>query len=112
MVAWGRPLCQRIAGPHEPAPQGGSVDLRPELAEAIGVFFLLLAGGGAILAGAPGLAVALAFGLAVAVLVYALGHLCGAHFNPGITLAFAATRHFPWRRVPSYLAAQLVGAVT
>lgn len=88
-----------------------AVNLRPEAAEAVGTFFLVLAGGGAILAGAPSLAVALAFGLAVAVLVYALGHVSGAHFNPAITVAFAATRHFPWRRVPGYLLAQGVGAV-
>lgn len=86
-------------------------DLRPEAAEAVGVFFIVLAGGAAILTGAGGLAVALAFGLAVAVLIYALGHLCGAHFNPAITVAFALTGHFPWRRVASYVAAQLAGAI-
>jgi MIP family channel proteins len=86
-------------------------DLRPEAAEAVGTFFLLLAGGAAILAGQPGWLVALAFGGVVAVLVYALGHLSGAHFNPAVTLAFAATGHFPWRRVPSYVLAQLAGAV-
>jgi MIP family channel proteins len=80
------------------------------LAEAAGVFFLVLAGGGAILAGAPALAVALAFGLVVAALIYALGHVCGAHFNPAVTLAFAATGHFPWRRVPGYATAQVAGA--
>lgn len=90
-------------------------DSRPEVAEAIGVFFLVLTGGGAILAsfqtGAPGpLGVALAFGFTLTVLVYALGHVCGAHFNPAITLGFAATGHFPWRRVPTYLVAQVAGA--
>jgi MIP family channel proteins len=84
--------------------------IRPELAEALGVFFLVLVGGGAILAGANSLAVALAFGLVVAALIYALGHLCGAHYNPAVTIAFAATGHFPWRRVPGYAAAQVVGA--
>ena len=86
-------------------------DLRPEAAEAVGVFFLLLAGGAAILAGQGGLAVALAFGFVVAVMIYALGHVSGAHFNPAITLAFAATGHFPRRRVASYLLAQGLGAV-
>lgn len=88
-----------------------TTDLRPEGAELLGVFFLVLAGGGAILVGAGSLAIALAFGFAVAVLVYALGHVCGAHFNPAITLAFAVTRHFPWRRVPGYVAAQVLGAL-
>ncbi|MEK6976551.1 MAG: aquaporin [Candidatus Thermoplasmatota archaeon] len=86
-------------------------DLRPEAAEALGVFFLVLAGGAAILDGAGSLAVALAFGFAVAVLIYALGHVCGAHYNPAITIAFALTGHFPWRRVGPYLAAQLLGAL-
>lgn len=85
-------------------------DLRPEIAEAIGVFFLVLAGCGAAATGS-GLAVALTFAFVVIVLVYALGHVCGAHFNPAITLAFATIGHFPWRRVPTYLAAQLAGAI-
>ena len=85
--------------------------LRTEAAEALGTFFLVLAGGAAILAGQGALAVSLAFGCAVAVMVYALGHVSGAHFNPAITLGFAATRHFPWRRVPTYLLAQAAGAV-
>jgi aquaporin NIP len=85
--------------------------LRPEVAEALGAFFLVLAGGGAILGGVSSLAVALAFGFVIAILVYALGHVCGAHFNPAITLAFAATGHFPWRRVPGYVLAQAAGAI-
>lgn len=90
-------------------------DYRPEVAEALGVFLLVLAGCGAIMAnaitGALGhVGVALAFGFAIVILVYALGHVCGAHFNPAVTLAFAATGHFPWRRVPSYIAAQVMGA--
>lgn len=87
------------------------MDLRPEAAEAVGVFLMLVVGGMAAGSGGDVLVVALAFGLTVMVLVYALGHVSGAHFNPAITLAFAATRHFPWTRVPSYLASQLVGAV-
>ena len=86
-------------------------DWRPETAEAVGTFFLLFVGGLAILTGQAGWLVAAAFGGTVLVLVYALGHLSGAHFNPAITLGFAATRHFPWSRVPTYLAAQLVGAL-
>lgn len=86
-------------------------DLRPEVAEAVGVFFLVLAGGAAILVHAGPLAVSLAFGFVIAVLVYALGHVCGAHYNPAITVAFALTGHFPWARVPRYVVAQLIGAV-
>jgi aquaporin NIP len=86
-------------------------DLRPEAAEALGTFFLLLVGGTALLSGQPAWLVAAAFGGVILVLVYALGPLSGAHFNPAITVAFAVTRHFPWRRVASYVAAQLAGAV-
>jgi len=90
-------------------------DLRPELAEALGVFALVFVGCGAIMVdaatGALGhVGVSLAFAFVILVMVYALGHVCGAHFNPAITLAFAATGHFPWRRVPSYLLAQVAGA--
>ncbi len=44
-------------------------------------------------------------------LIYTVGNLSGAHFNPAVTLAFALRRDFPWRRVPSYWITQLVGAV-
>lgn len=85
-------------------------DLRPELAEAIGTFVLMLAGGAAILAGQAHPVVSTAFGVAVMVMIYAVGHVSGAHFNPAITIGFASTRHFPWSRVPGYLAAQVAGA--
>lgn len=92
------------------------LDLRPEAAEAIGVFFLVLAGCGAIMVEAQtgalgGVGVALTFAFVIVVLVYALAPICGAHYNPAITLAFAASGHFPWRRVPSYIVAQLLGAI-
>ncbi len=43
-------------------------------------------------------------------MIYALGHICGAHFNPAVTLAFTVARHFPVREVPGYILAQLLGA--
>jgi aquaporin NIP len=45
------------------------------------------------------------------VMIYAVGHISGAHFNPAVTLAFATSRHFPAVRVPAYWAAQLTGAL-
>src|SRR4029077_13892864 len=55
--------------------------------------------------------VAACFGLVIMVMIAAAGHLSGAHFNPSVTIAFAVTRHFPWRDVPSSLTGQLAGAV-
>ncbi len=96
--------------------------VRPDLArrlaaEGLGTFCLVAAGTGAVLVdgltgGSLGVGgVAAAFGLVVAVMVMALGHLSGAHLNPAVTLAFAGARHFPAREVAPYAAAQAAGAV-
>ena len=85
-------------------------------AEAIAAFALVFCGCGAIVAdarygGALGtVGVGLAFGLAITVMVYAIGHLSGAHINPAVTIAFTLTRHFPARDALAYIAAQLAGA--
>src|SRR5215216_6693494 len=91
------------------------------IAEVVGTFILVFGGTavavGAILSrptagGAYGsLAVALAFGLALAAVVAAIGHVSGAHVNPAVTLGLASTGQFPWKSVPYYIGAQLVGAV-
>lgn len=88
---------------------------RSLLAEVIGTFALVFFGCGAIMVstetGAFGhVGIAVAFGLVIMVLIYALGHVSGAHLNPAVTLAFALSRHFPWPRVGLYWGAQLVGA--
>ncbi len=86
-------------------------------AETIGTFMLVFAGCGAIATneltgGALGhLGVSITFGLVIAVMIYACGHLSGAHFNPAVTLAFSATGRFPWREAPAYWAGQVLGAV-
>ena len=90
-----------------------SLPLGPALvAEAIGTFALVFAGCGAIAVGTVGPAgVAAAFGLAIMTMIYALGHVSGAHFNPAVTAAFAVGRHFPLARVLPYWAAQVAGAI-
>jgi aquaporin NIP len=56
--------------------------------------------------------VAITFGLVIMAMIYAFGHISGAHFNPAVTFAFAISRHFPWSRAVAYWCAQLAGAVT
>jgi glycerol uptake facilitator-like aquaporin len=87
------------------------------LAEASGTYVLVVAGCGAIVVDQlrPGqithVGVALCFGLAVGIMIAALGHISGAHFNPAVTFALAAGRHFPVRHVLPYGLAQLTGAL-
>ncbi|MGB1585857.1 MAG: MIP/aquaporin family protein [Thermoplasmatota archaeon] len=90
--------------------------IAPELAEAIGTFTLVLVGCGSMFVGAltgspDHTGIGLSFGLVVAAMIYATGHVSGAHLNPAVTIAFAATQHFPWRRVPAYVIAQSSGAI-
>lgn len=87
-------------------------------AEAFGTFWLVFGGcGSAVLAAAfPGvgigfLGVALAFGLTVLTMAYAIGHISGCHLNPAVTVGLAAGRRFPAREVLPYVVAQVVGAI-
>jgi aquaporin NIP len=85
-------------------------------AEAIGTFALVFAGAGAIMVdektGDPGhVGIALTFGLVIMAMIYAVGHISGAHFNPAVSFAFALTRHFPWTRAVGYWVAQVSGAL-
>ena len=56
--------------------------------------------------------VSLAFGLVIMVMVYATGHVSGAHINPAVTIAFVVARHFPARDAVAYVFAQLAGTTT
>jgi aquaporin NIP len=90
---------------------------RSLVAEFIGTFALVFAGAGAVMVeaktGSLGqVGIALTFGLVIMAMIYAVGHISGAHFNPAVTFAFVLTRHFPWRRSLAYWAAQAAGAVT
>lgn len=82
------------------------------VSSAVAVGFLLDGAGHA--AGVPGagtLAIALAYGSVLAALVGTFRHVSGAHFNPALSIGLAVIGRFSWRAVPSYLFAQLVGAV-
>lgn len=86
------------------------------IAEFIGTFFLVFAGTGAIVVDSLShqvthVGVSLVFGLVIAVLIYALGHISGAHFNPAVSVGFWALGVFPRERVLPYVGAQVVGAV-
>ena len=85
-------------------------------AELIGTFALVFAGGGAVMVDAKThqlghVGVAIVFGLVIMAMIYGVGHISGAHFNPAVSVAFALTRHFPWPRVLAYAAAQIGGAL-
>ena len=87
------------------------------MAEAFATFTLVFAGCGAIVVnsergGSLGeTGIAAAFGLAIMVMIYATGHLSGAHINPAVTVAFTSTRHFPVRDAVAYIPSQVAGAV-
>ena len=87
-------------------------------AEFLGTFWLVFGGCGAavLAAGIPDvgigyLGVALAFGLTVVTMAYAVGHVSGGHFNPAITVGLATGKRFPWRDVPGYVVTQVVAAI-
>jgi MIP family channel proteins len=86
--------------------------LRRGAAEFVGAFTLIFIGGGAgIISGGDIVAVALANGLAIGIMVSNLGHISGGHFNPAITLAFSLARRITTRLAIVYVAAQFLGAV-
>ncbi|RWR03125.1 porin [[Pantoea] beijingensis] len=88
------------------------------VAEFLGTFVLVFGGcGSAVLAAAfPELGigfagVALAFGLTVLTMAYAVGHISGGHFNPAVTLGLMAGGRFPLKQVPCYIIAQVIGGI-
>ncbi|GFE67561.1 MIP/aquaporin family protein [Chroococcus sp. FPU101] len=95
-----------------------SLKIRPEvLAEGIGTFILVFAGTGAVMVNSISdgalthLGISFVFGAVVAALIYTLGHISQAHFNPAVTLAFWVSGFFPKKSVLSYIIAQCAGAV-
>jgi aquaporin NIP len=91
--------------------------MRALVAETIGTFALVFAGAGAIMVDAKThalghIGVAFSFGLVIMVMIYAVGHISGAHFNAAVTFAFALSRHFPRSLALGYWTAQFLGALT
>src|SRR5881275_2501344 len=86
--------------------------LRRGVAEFVGTFTLIFIGGGAgIVSHSDIVAIALANGLAIGIMVSNLGHISGGHFNPAITLGFVLARRITMRLAALYWVAQLAGAV-
>jgi aquaporin Z len=92
--------------------------MKRSAAEMIGTFWLVFGGcGSAVLSAAfPNvgigfLGVALAFGLTVLTMAYAIGHISGCHLNPAVSIGLWAGKRFPARELPAYIAAQVIGGI-
>jgi glycerol uptake facilitator protein len=90
------------------------------LAEVIGTMILVLLGDGVVanvvLNKSKGnnsgwIVITAGWGIAVAMAVYAVGRISGAHLNPAVTIALATIGSFPWAQVPGFIAAQMLGAI-
>lgn len=79
--------------------------------ELIGTFFLVFTIGQTVIDGAPGVIPPIAIGSALMVMIYAGGHISGAHYNPAVTLAVLIRGRIPGRDVLPYMIAQVLGAV-
>ncbi|CAM8882040.1 unnamed protein product [Rhodiola kirilowii] len=86
------------------------------VAELIGTFFIVFAGCGVVAINQhygnvtfPGVCVT--WGLIVMVMIYTVGHISGAHFNPAVTITFALFRHFPYKQLPLYIVVQVFGSL-
>ncbi|XP_031122574.1 probable aquaporin NIP-type [Ipomoea triloba] len=92
------------------------VIIQKMIAETIGTYFLIFIGCGSvavnkIYGSITFLGVSVAWGLVIMVMIYSVGHISGAHFNPAVTITFALFRQFPWIQVPLYMFAQLGGSI-
>ena len=92
--------------------------MQKALAEMIGTFAMIFAGGGIIVLSEkyPNVIhayfIPVTWGLVICAMIFAMGKISGAHFNPAVTLAFAATKHIPVSQVPVYWLSQCAGGLT
>src|SRR5262245_18030415 len=95
-----------------------SAPMQTFLAEAIGTMILVLLGDGVVanvvLARTKGnnggwIVITMGWGVGVAIAIYAVGRISGAHLNPAVSIALATMGSFPWAQVPGYIAAQMIG---
>ena len=89
------------------------------LAEVIGTMIMLILGDGVVAnvllnkskgQGSGWMVITTAWGLAVIIAIFSVGRISGAHLNPAVTVSLAAIGSFPWKQVPGYVVAQVVGA--
>ncbi len=123
-MSGGRGRAAAPGSPGEPNSIRGQFDFTDDryearrlFAEVLGTFFLVLAAAGGEMVNArfggdavPATAQAAGPGLMVMAVILFMGTVSGAHLNPAVSIAFALRGNFPWRRVPAYIAAQLVGS--
>ena len=85
------------------------------LAEMIGTFTMIFVGGGSIILAErhilPSFCIPIAWGLTIALMIFAVGHVSGAHFNPAVTLAFAVSNRIAFSDIPLYWGSQLCGGL-
>ena len=93
------------------------INIQKPLAEFVGTFALVFFGCGSIMVanyfsgGIDTGMIPLIFGLVVMAVIYAIGHISGAHINPAVTIAFAVARHFPRKQVLLYVISQFLGGI-
>ena len=91
--------------------------MKKYISEFVGTFALIFCGTGAmtineVTNGTIGhVGVAITWGLIVMAMIYAFGEISGAHFNPAVSISFAYAKKFPWKEVPKYILAQILGAL-
>lgn len=94
------------------------MEIKKYIAEFIGTFFLLFVGTGAIIVNhlsnnALGhMGISFSFGFVIVVMIYACGHISGAHLNPAVTIAFSIAKKFDKMQVVPYITSQLLGALS